>query len=58
MIHFENKKTSAYTNTHIYCSRNSVASYMFRLPIVAIIREVVFEVYTYITWNVKTNIKC
>jgi hypothetical protein len=45
---------------YIYCSISSVASYMFRPPIVAIFREVFFE--GYITWNVKiiyfVNIKC
>ena len=44
LIHYE-KKTSAYTNMYIYCIIKSVASYMFRPPIVAIFRNVFLEGY-------------
>jgi hypothetical protein len=39
------RSTSAYTNKYIYSIVNSVASYMFRPPAVAIFREVFLEGY-------------
>jgi len=48
------RPTSAYTEMYIYCIINSLASYMFRSPVVAIFREVFFE--GYITLERQNNL--
>jgi hypothetical protein len=46
---WETRPKSIYKNMQIYCCINSVASYMFRPPVVAIFREAFFEGYV-VVW--------
>jgi hypothetical protein len=52
ILFWETKATNTYTYTEIYCSKNSVAFYIFRPPIVATFKGVFFE--GHIKLNVKT----
>jgi len=53
----EKQPTSAYTHTSIYCNINSVACYMLRPPIVAILREEFFEGYCYRPLHLRTGVQ-
>ena len=58
MISYVNKPASAHNDMKIYYIIISIASYTFRLPIVAIFREVFFEGILHWTLKQFTNIKC